>query len=173
MKTKTKSKVGKIEARPLSEAQIQEFVKHYKKFKVFPGSKIPCNVTGKLTTCVGPWMTKKIKEFGGPEELLRNYKCRGAIKAAKTVVKPITAKAKRRAKLKSLKDDKKEWDIPKMNSTPPLPLNNEELSDLTSSTCLRPDIFLDNDRYCDGCEFFNICTNKSKGLIKTTKKSKK
>lgn len=174
MKSKQKTKVGKIEAKPLTEAQIQEFVKHYKKYKAFPGSKIPCNVTGKLTTCVGPWMVKKIKEFGGPEQLLRNYKCRGAIKAEKTVIKPITAKSKRKAKIKDLKDDKKEWNIPKMNSAPPLPLNNDEIINLTSSTCLRPDIFLDNDRHCNGCEFFDLCTNKSKDLIKVvSKKGKK
>jgi hypothetical protein len=169
---KSKSTAKKIDAKPLTEEQIQEFVKYYKKHKSFPGSKIPCNVTGKLTTCVGPWLIKKIKEFGGPEQLLRNYKCRGALKSQKQVVKPISARTKRKAKINELKDEKKEWNIPKMDFSPPSSLTTVELSDLTSSTCLRPDIFLNNDRFCNGCEFFDVCTNSNRGLKPTPKKKK-
>lgn len=172
MKTKkSKSTAVKIAAKPLTEQQIQEFVKHYNKFKSFPGSKIPCNVTGKLTTCVGPWMVKKIKEFGGAENLLRNYKCRGAIKASKQIIKPVSNK-KRRIKIKDLKDEQKNWDIPKVSQESSRPISDIELSEASSTTCFRPDVFLDNDRHCDGCEFFDVCTNSMKNLA-TKKKFRK
>lgn len=167
-------KFAKIEAKPLTEDQIQSFLKHYKEHGSFPGSKIPCNMTGKLTTCVGPWMAKKIKEFGSAEKLLRNYKCRGALKQKRDALKPTKKKGTKRSRqvLKELKNEQKEWDLPKMTMDAPKPLTNNELSEVTSSTCLRPDIFLNNDRYCDGCEFFEVCTNRNKCLKPAPKKRK-
>lgn len=173
-KKKTKGpKFAKIEAKPLTEEQIQLFLAHYKQYGSFPGSKIPCNMTGKLTTCVGPWMAKKIKEFGSAEKLLRNYKCRGALKQKKEALKPVKKDTKRRKIIKELKNEQKEWDLPKMSMDAPKPLTSNELASVTSNTCLRPDIFLDNDRFCDGCEFYEICTNRNKVLKPLSKKKKK
>lgn len=166
-------KFAKIEPKPLTEEQIQLFLKHYNEHGTFPGSKIPCNMTGKLTTCVGPWMAKKIKEFGGAENLLRKYKCRGALKQRREALKPTKKNVKRRQVLKELKTEQKEWNLPKMVMDVPKPLTDNELREVTNSTCLRPDIFLNNDRYCDGCEFFEVCTNRNKELKPTTKKKSK
>lgn len=166
-------KFAKIEAKPLTEEQIQVFLKHYNEHGSFPGSKIPCNMTGKLTTCVGPWMAKKIKEFGSAENLLRKYKCRGALKQKKEALKPTKKNKKSRQVLNELKNDKKEWNLPKMSMDPPIPMSDSELSEVTSSTCLRPDIFLNNDRYCDGCEFYKVCTNSNRNLKPEPKKKNK
>lgn len=166
-----KGKGFKIEAKPLTEDQIKFFLSFYKENKSFPGSKIPCNATGKLTTCVGPWLVKKVKEFGSAEALLRNYKCRGALKVQK--VKPISKKAQKRRKNKELKDENKNWDIPKVDLlSGPRPLSSLEIGETTRTTCLRPDLFLDNDRACDGCEFFEFCENGLKSLKKPAKKRK-
>ena len=172
MKAKQKIKAVKIEAKPLTEQQIQVFVKHYNEHGSFPGSKIPCNMTGKLTTCVGPWMTKKIKEFGGAENLLRLYKCRGALKQKRDALKPSSSKknVKRRQIVKDLKTEQKDWDLPKMSLEAPKPLTDAELSDVTKGTCMRPDIFLNNDRYCNGCDFFEVCTNVNRALKPVPKK---
>lgn len=73
MKTATKrkrAKFAKIEAKPLSEQQIKEFVEHFNKHKKIPGSKIPCNATGKLTTCVGAWLLKRLKNTEGLKNFL-------------------------------------------------------------------------------------------------------
>jgi hypothetical protein len=160
-----KSTKIKLEAKPLTEEQILEFVRHYNEHGSFPGSKIPCNMTGKLTTCVGPWMIKKIKEYGGPENLLRKYKCRGALKAKREALKPVSKNKKRRQVLKEMKTEQKDWNIPKMSFTPPQPLSDAEITECTKGACLRPDIFLDNDRHCDGCEFFDLCSCASKALL--------
>jgi hypothetical protein len=179
MKTKKRlvtKKIKAIKAEPLNEEQIQEFVKFYNKNKSFPGSKIPCNITGKLTTCIGPWMKKKIKEFGGAENLLRNYKCRGALKAERQINKPVVIK-KRKRKLKELKDENKNWSVPKIEFVPPRPMSDREISQASRTECFRPDIFLTNGRHCDGCPIFDVCENRLKCLPKYLKtdarKSKK
>lgn len=174
MKTKkrlVKEKTIKIEAKPLTEQQIKEFLDFYNKNKSFPGSKIPCNVTGKLTTCIGPWMKKKIKEFGGAENLLRNYKCRGALKAERLIIKPVTKR--RKVKTAIIKDENKDWSIPKIDFTPPRPLTNSEITETSKTQCLRPDIFLSNGRHCDGCEVYQHCVNYLKCLPKYSTSKKK
>ena len=42
----------------------------------------------------------------------------------------------------------------------------EETKKLTNGTCLRPDIHLDNDYYCDKCYIFNNCVCSIKRLKK-------
>jgi hypothetical protein len=167
---KKKIKGIKIKPQPLSEDQIVAFVKHFNKHGSFPGSKIPCTVTGKLTTCIGPWMKKKIKEFGGAENLLRNYKCRGALKIERQLIKPVSVRKAKKQKLNKIKDENKQWDIPKIEFAPPRPLTQSEINETSKSQCLRPDIFLTNGRHCDGCEYFNLCENYLKCLPKYSKK---
>lgn len=172
MTTKRKKTKHTIESRPLTEKEISFFVQFYNKNKSFPGSKIPCIATGKLTTCIGPWMKKKIKEFGGVEDLLRNYKCREALKREREIIKPIMFK-KRRNITKKLKDENKEWDIPKIRFTPPRPLTKAEISETTKTQCFRPDIFISNGRHCDGCPIFEDCKNRLKNLPKFVESCKK
>jgi len=170
-KTVRKRKFEKIEPKPLTEAQIKEFVKHYNEFKRFPGSKIPCNITGKLTTCVGPWMAKKIKQYGGPENLLRKYVSRGAIKAQKEKNKAPSKKKAKRKVLNEMKIDEKTWNLPKITFQGPIPLTEAELAEESKSVCLRPNIYLNNDGHCEGCPYYNICESRLKNL--PSKKSRK
>lgn len=169
--SKKRKNLTKLEAKPLTEDQIKFFVEFYNKNKSFPGSKIPCNITGKLTTCVGPWMIKKIKEYGSAEQLLRQYRCRGALKTQKQLTKPVSKKKKRKQLLDAYKDEQKNWNIPKIAFTPPQKLSQADVEQTTKNTCFRPDIYLNNDRHCDGCSFFNFCSNPMKCLL--TKKSLK
>ena len=167
---KVRAKKGqgfKVEAKPLTEAQIKMFLEFFEENGSFPGSKIPCNITGKLTTCVGPWMRKKVTEFGSAENLLRKYISRGAIKTHKESQKPNSKKKSTKKVLRSMKIDDKVWDLPKIDiNSVPLALSNAELADLTYSTCLRPDLHLNNDYACNGCEFFDVCTSRKKCINK-------
>ena len=36
----------------------------------------------------------------------------------------------------------------------------------SETKCLRPDIYLDNDRHCDGCRYYKICRSACKTLPK-------
>lgn len=168
--SKKRAKKGqgfKILARPLTEAEIKMFLEYFEENGSFPGSKIPCNITGKLTTCVGPWMRKKVIEFGSAENLLRKYISRGAVKAHRESRKPISKQKATKKVLRSMKIDDKVWDLPKIDiNSVPLPLSNAELTELTYSTCLRPDIHLNNDYACNGCEFLDVCSSRKKCINK-------
>jgi hypothetical protein len=157
-KKSAKIKRFKLGGGPLTEAQITMFVEHYNKHQCFPGSKIPCTITGKLTTCVGPWMKKKIQEYGGPENLLRKYRCRGALKKAKQIIKGV----KPRKKKQKRKDEEGNYIIPTMPNYSPRDLSIKEKIEMSKSICMRPDIFLDNGRHCEGCMHFDICQNALK-----------
>lgn len=164
-KGKKKTKKFVLEAKPLTEQQIKEFLAFYKVNGTFPGSKIPCNVTGKLTTCMGPWMQKKIKEFGGAENLLRNYKCRGAIKQEKIESKPIKIRRPRLSKNKKHKPET-EYTVPQFVEYKPVPINNDDVRKITQSQCMRPDLFINNNRNCEGCPYFANCELHLKCLPK-------
>lgn len=168
---KQKLKHRQIEAKPLTEEQINEFVAFYKKHKKFPSSKIPCNITGRLSTCVGDWLIKKIKEYGSAENLLRKYVSRGALKAQKDAAKPVSKKKKSRKVLDEMKVDSKTWDLPKVDlHSVPRPLSQAEISECTVGCCFRPDVYLNNDGHCEGCEFFEPCSCRLKCLPKKKKK---
>jgi hypothetical protein len=47
--------------------------------------------------------------------------------------------------------------------------SKEGIANLTASSCIRPDIYLDNDRNCDGCPYFDDCVCSIKRLDKKRK----
>lgn len=170
-KAKLKSKIQKIEAKPLTDEQITQFVTFYKKHKKFPSSKIPCNLTGRLTTCVGDWLVKKVKEYGSAENLLRRYVSRGALKAQKDASKPVSKKKKSRKVLNEMKVDGKTWDLPKIDlHSTPKPLSPAEITEFTKDCCFRPDVYLNNDGHCEGCKYLELCSCTKKCLPKKKKK---
>jgi hypothetical protein len=159
VKKKTaKNKRFKLTAGPLTESQISMFLEHYKEHQCFPGSKVPCTITGKLTTCVGPWMKRKIEEYGGPENFLRKYRCRGALKKAKQIIKGV----KPRKQKQKRKDEEGNYIIPSLPQGTQRPISQKEMTEMSRSVCLRPDIFLDNGRHCEGCMHFDLCENALK-----------
>lgn len=140
-----------VAGKRLTEEQIKLFIEFYNVHKTVPGNKIPCNATGKLTTCVGPWKDKKIKEYGGLENLLRNYKRREAT-----------------PKIKQQKEQQDEvvYSLPVIKFEAPKPLTPEQLAKETKSACLRPDIYLSNGRHCEGCAYYSLCLSALKKLPK-------
>lgn len=168
---KMRAKNQKIEAKPLTDEQITQFVVFYNKHKKFPSSKIPCNITGRLTTCAGEWLVKKVKEYGSAENLLRKYVSRGALKAKKDALKPVSKKKKSRKILNEMKVGEKTWDLPKIDlHSTPKPLSPSEITEFTKDCCFRPDIYLNNDGHCEGCKYLELCSCSKKCLPKKKKK---
>lgn len=156
---KKKSTLRATEGQLLTEDQIKAFLEHFNKTGSFPGNKIPCSKSGKLTTCVGPWKLKKIKEFGSAEALLRTYTCRGVNKKIKEVKIKGIPKAKK-------EKEEKVYTIPVLKGHVSRVLAGSELTEMTSKICMRPDVYLDNDRHCNGCPNYELCVNSNKCLIK-------
>lgn len=48
--------------------------------------------------------------------------------------------------------------------------NKEGIANVTAGSCIRPDIYLDNDRNCDGCPYFDDCVCPIKCLEKKRKR---
>lgn len=70
-------------------------------------------------------------------------------------------KAKRKNRqLKQLKTFAKNYQIKQLSSVTRINLlsNSEGISLVTQNACIRPDIYLDNGRDCDGCPYFNDCS---------------
>ena len=156
---KKKSTLRATEGQLLTEDQIKAFLEHFNKTGSFPGNKIPCSKSGKLTTCVGPWKLKKIKEFGSAEALLRTYTCRGVNKKIKEVKIKGIPKAKK-------EKEEKVYDIPQMKNTVRGPITGKALTEHSKTACMRPDVFLDNGRHCYECPHFEVCSNNLKCLTK-------
>lgn len=81
------------------------------------------------------------------------------------------SKNKKRNKIPSqddvIKDKDGKYNIPQFNiSEVSRPLTDSELSIVSETTCLRPDIFLNNGRHCDGCKYFKVCRSRLKTLPK-------
>jgi hypothetical protein len=116
-----------VQGKKLTPEQVAYFVSYYDAHGVIPGNKIVCNETGKLTTCVGPWMRKKIDQFGGVEGLLTNYV---STKNRKSGGKPLAKKIKgkkgeaQRRNTKSVKEPKDSK--PKATKKPRAPRQKKE-----------------------------------------------
>jgi hypothetical protein len=48
----------------------------------------------------------------------------------------------------------------------------EGIASVTSVGCIRPDIYLNNDRCCDGCPYYDDCACKIKRLSNEKKQKK-
>jgi len=158
MKKSTNTTLKPVANVQFSDEQIKAIVKHFEEKGSIPGNKIVCTATGKLTTCVGPWRAKKIKEYGGIENLLRNYKCRGVNKALRAEkIKAIGTKTSKKAQKEEIN-----YTIPQMKITERKPLQGQELIDATKTSSQRPDIYLNDNRSCNNCGFCDICLNSLK-----------
>lgn len=86
----------------------------------------------------------------------------------------ISVKKKYR-KLKQLSEFVENYRIPqqkqKGNKKDNLLSTSDGIASVTKDSCIRPDIFLDNDRHCDGCPYIEDCKCNLKRL--TTSKRKK
>ena len=119
-----------------------------------------CVGCGERVTAFGTNLNNKIIKAGGVEELISSFKCR----ACSGVNKPKKAKPQKRAK--KVKAVIEHYPPPAYNGyTKTLVDLNKEASSVTS-TCWRPDIFLNSGKVCDDCSLYDLCNCASKKLSK-------
>jgi hypothetical protein len=74
---------------------------------------------------------------------------------------------KRYRKLKQLKEFAKDFlenETLKKHDRKNMLKTKDGISNITNGACIRPDIFLNNDRCCEGCSYFDNCNCDIKTL---------
>lgn len=80
---------------------------------------------------------------------------------------------KKYGKIKMLSEFAKNYKTPEIeykNNKNNLLKNKDGISNVTNGACIRPDIYLDNDRYCDDCPYYDDCSCDLKRLTKKKNK---
>ena len=77
-------------------------------------------------------------------------------------------KIKKKRQLKQLKEFAKNYQVPSLKSIVRTNLldNKDGIALVTSNACIRPDIYLDNGRNCEGCPYYDGCQCGIKRLSK-------
>lgn len=166
---------------------IEEWAQQYDKNEKLPNQKIPCTTEGcttETTCCSTNLKTRVTAHPEGVRGLLRDFKCRscrsessGQTKTSSSAEKPRLQRAAKASK-KTTKAAVKQTRIEELNEAAraatvdvnavPVKYNFEDpeaVRQLTEGSCQRPDIYLDNDRACDGCSLYEHCACASKQLL--------
>ena len=173
---------------------VTDWIESYTQTCKLPELRIPCisedcDVT---TTCFGSNLEGRIKKTeGGLRALLTTFKCRSCrggasaktvrmtmkdgvpLKRAAKAVRKGTKKAAKEEHIEQLKQALRSATM-SVNAVPQRVSFNdpEAVRQLTEGACQRPDIYLDNDRACDGCGLYEHCACKSKQLLAHTGRKK-
>lgn len=80
-------------------------------------------------------------------------------------------KQKKKRQLKQLKEFAKNYQVPSLKNVVRTNLldNKDGIALVTSNACIRPDIYLDNGRNCEGCPYYDDCQCSIKRLSKRRK----
>ena len=173
---------------------INDWVESYEQTGKLPQLRIPCNTEGcdVTTTCFGSNLANRIsKTDGGLRTLLSVFTCRSCRTQSTKVVektgdvektlKRVAKATNRRPRKKSDKAIRIE-ELKEAASTVTVNVNAVpvrynfkdpvQVEELTNGTCQRPDIYLNNDRACDGCALYEHCACSVKQLLADTGRRK-
>lgn len=149
------------------------WIKYYTKYKKFPLLKVPCTKCSKGITLTHDNLTERIKKFGGPENLLKSIECRTCLHSIKKERKALLKRKKKEKLLKKEEILNKTYIyVPKEKEVIILNKNPEYTAKITATECIRPDIYLDNDRSCDNCSIHEHCACPIKRLGKQSPKKR-
>ncbi len=160
---------------------LPDWVKYYEIHKKLPHNAILCKECRRTTTSMfGTNLKNTLPKFGNDiEALLKGFVCRPCrtfktanekAKIPKEEKKPKPVKEVVVLTQEELEDRKEEVrkSIPKIDfdkkPVPITPDSKEQVQHITASACLRPDIFLDNGRYCNGCPWIKNCICRLKRI---------
>jgi hypothetical protein len=134
----------------------KEQLESYKNSGKLLSPKLPCTKCQTPVTLFGSNLENRIKKYGGLENLLDTFTCRSC---------NSTSKPQREKKV-VVKREKKEqeevvYDIPKMKGFIPtnafLKDTPELVQSMTHFSCVSPQLYLNNNRGCRGCVYFDNC----------------
>lgn len=152
---------------------------------------IPCVVSGIEKRVSKAAIAKGVSKYGSLEAYKKHYVDRAAKKLLKQRIQPEAVQQKLLpkgktpfsinydvlARLKLLKKSKKEDKAHELTSyhyipSPPKAYSSRKayVEDLTRSACMRPDIYLNNDRTCNTCMYSEFCICPAKRFGKEKKR---
>jgi hypothetical protein len=134
----------------------EEFIKAYNATGKGTSNKIPCTKCQTEITAFGSNLEGKIKKAGGLDILLDTFTCRSCKSEGKVKTVKVTVKRE--------KNEEKEeviYNIPKMKGFIPtnalLRDTPELVQSMTNFSCVSPQLYLNNNRGCRGCVYFDNC----------------
>ena len=183
---KAKAVKDKIKAKSGGDQfkNLKDWVSFYKEHERLPSTKILCSgCKKKATSMFGDNLKRTLPKYGSIEALLTKFECVDCRKA-KAPVKEVKVKVPKRSNTKAegntVKDnsakeymtlediedrkDKVRASLPAFNpDSKPVRYNlsnEEDVIELTTSACQRPDIYLDAG--CPNCPYYKYCANAMK-----------
>jgi hypothetical protein len=149
---------------------INGWVKFYNKNKTIPSDGITCKECKHEIKCNQLQLKRLLLKFENDiEKLLVNFTCKDCIRFKKEEIrlqekklqekKPIEKKVLTWDEIEDRKDEiRKSIPVLKHEKIKPItPKNKEGVEMITSNSCIRPDIYLNNDKYCNGCPWSEHC----------------
>lgn len=151
----------------LNDQDIKIWVKSYVETKKLPSLKVPCTTCDAQTTLGHDNLHNRVARFGGIEKLLNTFQCRTCSKAGKPK-KEVVKREPRKKKKEKVQDiaGVRIIYIPKPPTVVNLLDEPEEASRLTHDQCMRPDLYLNNNRSCDRCSLAGVCACSIKAFAK-------
>jgi hypothetical protein len=125
------------------------------------------------TTAFGSNLKGKIEKAGSLGALLSTFECRSCRTSGQTNKRLPKALRKKRGSKGAAKHARTQdllRNLPSMvfsERKPIVLLDNPGFAgEVTATSCVRPDIFLDSDRSCDFCALYQICKAPNRSLSK-------
>jgi hypothetical protein len=145
---------------------INLWLDYYKEHKKLPYSEIICGSCKSYPAKLkGAGMRHALKAAGGNiEVMLKSTMCKDCkvLSAPKKEKKPVVKRIKTQEEIEE-EIDKIRREMPKIDLNKPritIDLNKDKkaCAEFTRNMCMRPDIYLDNDRTCDYCSINDCCS---------------
>jgi hypothetical protein len=159
---------------------IKKWIAYYETHNKFPHDKIMCSKCKFFQISLKGRGKKIIFDAcdSDPKRILTETIC----KSCKEQFYPVEKKKKeyvpetveeRERRIEEIRANLPKIDLHKERIVIDLVKNKEACVELTKSMCIRPDIYLNNDRTCDKCSIRKYCSCKSKKFSKFYEKTKK
>lgn len=162
----------------LSSDELEKWVASYENTGKLPKLYIPCVQCNTGIVAGHDNLRKKVKKYQGIRNLLTSFVCRDCRSStSESVEKPVVQKSKSKIEAPK-KKERTIYDLPKVNlnaarvsySIDDLVNNQDVAKEFTSGVCIRPQLFLNNDRCCDDCVLYANCACNVKTLSKAFRK---
>lgn len=174
----------------ISTETKSEWCKIYTETGKLPSNDIPCNKCTMGITCTHGNLHSKVKKFGGINNLLTKFvckTCKSNVKEEADLQQPRVKKDKvaveRKRAIQREEDiqkgiapnDNGRYNIPTIDLNPTrksysieqIAQDPQLTHELTTGCCLKPQLFLNNDSNCTGCQLYENCNAGCKNLPKS------